>query len=248
MEVAAGADPHTTEHMMGAGWAGQAGNAMCGRFTQDVEGDELVDLYELDSFLPQVELRKRWNGAPTQIFAVCRTGLDGQRELAAQRWGLVPAWSRDAKIGARLINARSETVDSKPAFRGAFRQRRCLVPANGWFEWQNDGSRKQPWWISRGGELFSFAGLWDSWDRGDGRIDSFTVVTCRASPSMQWLHHRQPAIIPRDRYREWLDPATRRPELLALVQTALPGPFDCRRVGPEVNNARNDYPELLAAV
>lgn len=233
---------------MGAGRVGPVGKAMCGRFTQDVDGDDLVDLYELDSLSPQVELRKRWNGAPTQSFAVCRTGLDGQRELAAQRWGLVPAWSRDAKIGARLINARSETVDSKPAFRGAFRQRRCLVPANGWFEWQNDGSRKQPWWISRGGELFSFAGLWETWDRGGGRIDSFTVVTCRAGPAMQWLHHRQPAIIPRDRYREWLDPATREPELLALARTPLPGPFDCRRVGPEVNSARNDFPELLAAV
>ncbi len=233
---------------MGAGRGGSAGNAMCGRFTQDVDGGELVDLYELDPFSPQIELRRRWNGAPTQIFAVCTTDLDGQRELAAKRWGLVPAWSRHAKIGARLINARSETVDSKPAFRSAFRRRRCLVPANGWFEWQSDGSRKQPWWISRGGELFSFAGLWESWDRGGGRIDSFTVLTCPAEPSMQWLHHRQPAIIPRDRYAEWLDPAARQPDLLALVQTPLPGPFDCRRVGLEVNNARNDFPELLAAV
>ena len=233
---------------MGAGRVGPVGKAMCGRFTQDVDGDGLVDLYDLGSFSPRFELRKRWNGAPTQVFTVCRTGPDGQRELVAQRWGLVPAWSRDAKIGARLINARSETVDSKPAFRSAFRQRRCLVPANGWFEWQNDGSRKQPWWISRGGALFSFAGLWETWDRGGGRIDSFTVVTCRAGPSMQWLHHRQPAIIPRERYCEWLDPAAREPELLALVQTPLPGPFDCRRVGAEVNSARNDFPGLLAAV
>ena len=221
---------------------------MCGRFTQDIDGDDLVDLYELDSLSPQVQVRKRWNGAPTQVFAVCKAAMDGQPELAAQRWGLVPAWARDVKIGARLINARSETVDSKPAFRNAFRKRRCLVPANGWFEWQAGGSRKQPWWISRGGEPFSFAGLWETWDRGDGRIDSFTVLTCRAGSTMQWLHHRQPAMIPRDRYREWLDPAARAPDLLELVRTPLPGPFDCRKVGLEVNNARNDFPELLAAV
>lgn len=221
---------------------------MCGRFTQDVESDDLVELYQLDSSQPQAELRRRWNGAPTQSFAVCRADAYGQRGLAVQRWGLIPAWSRDAKIGARLINARSETVDSKPAFRTAFRRRRCLVPANGWFEWHNDGTRKQPWWISLGEELFSFAGLWESWDRGDGRVDSFTVLTCPAAESMQWLHHRQPAIIPRYRYGEWLDPVAPMQSLLELVQTPLPGPFDCRKVSTAVNNARNDFPDLLTAV
>ena len=219
---------------------------MCGRFTQDVDGDDLVDLYELDPCPPHQELRRRWNGAPTQSFAVCRTDLLGQRVLAEQRWGLIPAWARDAKIGARLINARSETADSKPAFRTAFRRRRCLVPANGWFEWQTVGTRKQPWWISQNGELFSFAGLWETWDRGGGRVDSFTVLTCPAAESMQWLHHRQPAIIPRDRYAEWLDPGAPLTSLLKLVRSPQPGPFDCRQVGTAVNNARNDFPELLS--
>lgn len=221
---------------------------MCGRFTQDVDGHDLVNLYELESPPLQAELRRRWNGAPTQDFAVCRTDLYGRRELATQRWGLIPAWSRDPKIGSRLINARSETVDSKPSFRAAFKRRRCLVPANGWFEWQHAGARKQPWWISSGGEPFSFAGLWETWDRGAGRVDSFTILTCPATASMQWLHHRQPAVIPRERYAEWLDPAGREPDLLALVQAPLPGPFDCRKVGTAVNNARNDFPELLAAI
>ena len=219
---------------------------MCGRFTQDVDGDDLVELYELDPSPPHHELRRRWNGAPTQSFAVCRTDLFGQRVLAEQRWGLIPAWARDAKIGARLINARSETADSKPAFRTAFRRRRCLVPANGWFEWQTVGTRKHPWWISQSGDLFSFAGLWETWDRGGGRVDSFTVLTCPAAESLQWLHHRQPAIIPRDRYAEWLDPGAPLASLLKLVRSPQPGPFDCRQVGTAVNNARNDFPELLS--
>ncbi len=221
---------------------------MCGRFTQDLDDDDLDDLYELNSRPAAAELKSRWNGAPTQEFALCRTGPSGHRELAAHRWGLIPSWARDPKIGARLINARSESVDSKPSFRNAYRHRRCLVPANGWFEWQRIGAAKQPWWISVGGEPFSFAGLWEVWNKGAGPVWSFTILTCPATEALSEIHHRQPAIIPRDRYEEWVGAGPPHPRLLDLVRTPRAGPFDCRRVSTDVNNPRNDHPDILRAI
>ncbi len=221
---------------------------MCGRFTQDLDEEEIVDLYDLDWAEPRQVLRSRWNGAPTQEFALCRMDHAGRRILAQHRWGLVPAWARDPKIGARLINARSESAESKPSFRAAFRRRRCLIPANGWFEWQAAVGAKQPWWISLRSRPFSFAGLWEAWDKGVGPVYSFTILTCPATESLQKIHDRQPAIIPPDRYAEWLDPGTEVPRLLELARASHPGPFDCRQVSREVNNPRNDYPEILGAL
>ena len=169
---------------------------MCGRFTQDLDEEELIDLYDLDSAEPRQALRSRWNGAPTQEFALCRMDHTGRRVLAQHRWGLVPPWARDPKIGARLINARSESADSKPSFRSAFRRRRCLIPANGWFEWRAAAGVKQPWWISLEGGPFSFAGLWEAWDKGGGPMYSFTILTCPATESLKAIHDRQPSIIP----------------------------------------------------
>ena len=221
---------------------------MCGRFTQDLDEEELVDLYDLDLAEPGQEVRSRWNGAPTQEFALCRTDHAGHRVLARHRWGLIPAWARDPKIGARLINARSESADTKPSFRTAFRRRRCLVPANGWFEWQPAEGFKRPWWISLGRRPFSFAGLWEVWDKGGGAVYSFTVLTCPATESLRAIHDRQPSIIPPDRYQEWLDPGTQHPRLLELARSSCAGPFDCRPVSREVNNPRNDFPEILDPV
>ena len=218
---------------------------MCGRFTQDLDSDDLVDLYGLDSTEGQPEFHSRWNGAPTQEFVLCRTDSHGRRILAVHRWGLIPAWARDPKIGARLINGRAETIDSKASFRGPFRHRRCLIPANGWFEWQRTATAKQPWWISLGGRPFSFAGLWDLWDRGGDPVASFTIVTCPATGSLEEIHDRQPAIMPMERYQEWLDRGTPLSRLIALAQTPYKGPFECRRVGSDVNSSRNDYPEIL---
>lgn len=219
--------------------------SMCGRFTQDIEEDDLDDLYELHSKPDGVQATFRWNGAPTQDFLICRTDPDGRRELAPHRWGLVPSWARDPKIGARMINARSETVDSKPSFRVAFRRRRCLVPARGWFEWQRVAGTKQPWWISLGGEPFSFAGLWEVWNRGAGPVHSFTILTCPSTGALEGIHHRQPAVVPRARYDEWLSPGPPTPGMLELVRAPNPGPFDLRRVSTAVNSPRNDNPDIL---
>lgn len=217
---------------------------MCGRITQDVTDGDLADLYGLDEE-PCAAVPKRWNGAPTQDFSLCRAGRNGRPAVARHRWGLVPRWAKDTRFAARLINARSETVDTKPSFRAAFRRRRCLVPVNGWFEWERAAGRKQPWWISLGPEPFSLAGLWEVWERGPEPLHTFTVLTRAAVPELRWLHHRQPVIVGRDRYAAWLDPATPQPEALELARAPARGPFHQRRVSALVNRVANDSPEVL---
>lgn len=221
---------------------------MCGRFTQDIEEDDLDSLYDLNARPVTVEITTRWNGSPTQHFVVCRTDGAGRRTLASHRWGLIPSWARDPKIGARMINARSETVDAKPSFRVALQRRRCLVPARGWFEWQRPAGAKQPWWISLAGEPFSFAALWEVWDKGAGPIHSFTILTCPSAGALREIHDRQPAIVPKDQYDQWLEPGPPSPAMLDLVRSPHAGPFDLRRVGTVVNSPRNDYPEILRPV
>ena len=137
---------------------------------------------------------------------------------AKLRWGLVPSWAKDIKIGARLINARAETVHFKPSFSAAFRFRRCLVPANGWFEWKRAGPAKQPWFVAPAeGSPLSFAALWERWDKAEEPVESFTIVTTAATPDLAGIHERQPAIIPPARFDQWLDPAS------PLATTARPG-------------------------
>ena len=218
---------------------------MCGRFTQVVKVSELMALYGPAVSMPDTAWAERWNGTPTQAFLVCRFEAPGRRVLSLQRWGLVPSWARDRAIGNRLINARAETVHEKPAFRAAFRRRRCLVPANGWFEWRRTPAGKAPYWISlAGGRPFSLAGLWDAWGEGESRMESFTVLTCPAGEALAPVHARQPVVVAPEEYGSWLaaeTPASR-------VQAPHPGPFALRRVGALVNHARNDVPEVLRPV
>ena len=165
---------------------------MCGRFTQAMSWKKLHDLYQLPRQSTPLNLRPRWNGCPTQDFAVLRLE-NSERAIAKLRWGLVPAWAKDVKMGARLINARAETVHGKPAFRAAFRRRRCLIPADGWFEWRvgETGNGKQPWFItSADGRPVSFAGLWERWEKGEEPIETFTILTTAASSGLAAIHHR----------------------------------------------------------
>ena len=216
---------------------------MCGRFTQVVEARELAALYGVEA--PDVAPPPRWNGAPTQAFLVCRLDAAGWRVLSLQRWGLVPSWARDRAIGRRMINARSETVHERPAFRSAFRRRRCLVPANGWFEWRRTPAGKEPAWIRlAGGRPFSLAGLWETWGEGATRMESFTLLTCPAGEALEHVHARQPVVVAPEGYGAWLaagTPASR-------VQAPHPGPFEVRRVGAVVNDPRNDGPEVVRAM
>ena len=218
---------------------------MCGRFTQKMTWKEIHTLYQIPDRTTPVNLRARYNGCPTQDFATCRLDDSGTRTIAKLRWGLVPRWAKDPKMGSRLINSRAETVHEKLAFRAAFRRRRCLVPADGWLEWRKEGSGKQPYFITADSdEPLSFAGLWERWDNDGEAIESFTILTT-AAPALADLHHRQPAIIEADDFGEWLEPSTPSERLLALARRAYEGPFDRWAVSRRVNSARNDDPDLL---
>ena len=219
---------------------------MCGRFTQKMTWRELHGLYGLLADAPPDNMRPRWNGAPTQDFAACRADAGGSRNLSRLRWGLIPFWAKDAKIGSRLINARAETVDAKPAFRAAFKSRRCLIPADGWFEWVREGGRKSPRFLSMAdGSIASFAALWERWDGGGEIVESFTIVTTEASPELVQVHARQPAIVDPRHFSDWLAPDARKDALLEITRRPYPGPYRIKPVGGLVNNARNDVPEVL---
>ena len=220
---------------------------MCGRFTVQLTGGEIHDLYEVAQPMLPMELPPRYNGAPTQEFAACRLDEKGCRVITKLRWGLVPTWAQDVGIGARLINARAETVSDKPAYRAAFRARRCLVPANGWFEWQRAGRGKQPWFVALAdGSPVSFAALWERWDKAGEALETFTIITTEACESLANIHHRQPAIIQPDQFADWLDPGSRPDQLLDLVRKPCAGPFERRPISTRVNSVANNDAAVLA--
>ena len=220
---------------------------MCGRFTQMMSWSQVHDLYHYQEPAAPLSLTARYNGAPTQDFAACRLDEAGRRTVVKLRWGLVPAWAKDVRMGFRLINARAETVHSKPSFGAAFRSRRCLVPANGWFEWRRDGRNKQPYFLALAdGSLLSFAGLWERWSSPAETRETFTVITTAAASGLADIHHRQPAIVDPGRFDDWLDPSSSVTKLLDLVREPYAGPYEKRAVSTKVNSVRNNHPDILA--
>jgi putative SOS response-associated peptidase YedK len=190
------------------------------------------------------ELAPRYNIAPTQPVLAVRTVPAGERELVTLRWGLVPAWADDPSIGNRLINARAETVADKPAFRAAFRARRCLVLADGFFEWQKVGGRKQPYYFRlREGSPFAFAGLWERWGKGATTLETCTLLTTEANELLRPVHDRMPVILPRERFVRWLDPDFRAAaELESLLRPYPAEDMTGYPVSARVNNPRNEGP------
>ncbi len=176
---------------------------MCGRYTLAVEMDELAERFGC----PAVELvmKPRYNVAPSQVMPVVVSSA-GQRQLQLMQWGLVPFWAKDRSIGNKLINARLETIEEKPAFKAAYRRRRCLVPATGYYEWQQQEKWKQPFYIHRPDQkLFAFAGLWDEWAQpGEEILYSFTILTTEPVPAIAHLHNRMPYILPFNQESLWL--------------------------------------------
>jgi putative SOS response-associated peptidase YedK len=225
---------------------------MCGRFTlTDPDADLAVQFN-----LPEIpDMKPRYNIAPTQPVAAVRlapeaasAGTAAGRELALLHWGLIPFWAKDPKIGARMINARSETVAEKPAFRAAFKRRRCLVVADGFYEWQKVNGGKQPHYIRlRDGRPFAIAGLWEHWEGTDGSvIESCTLLTTQPNELIRPLHNRMPVILhPRD-YDLWLDRDVQQAEKLAPLLGAYPtGEMDAFPVSRFVNRPANDDPRCV---
>ena len=217
---------------------------MCGRFSQFHTWEE-VRAY-LNIFGAARNLAARYNIAPTQEAQVVRACSQGRR-LDFLRWGLVPSWAKDDAMGARMINARDETVAEKPSFRAAFRQRRCLVPADGFYEWRGPKGAKQPYRIlAPGGGLFAFAGLWEPWEKGGAEaLETFTIITTEANAKLAQVHHRMPVILDAADFERWLAPDLAANEAQALLRPAPDDAVDFHAVSRHVNNARNDDPGCI---
>jgi putative SOS response-associated peptidase YedK len=219
---------------------------MCGRFALIVDASVLADVFDVD---PPRELQPRFNIAPTQTIPIVRAGKDLARECSMVRWGLVPSWAKDEKIGTRMINARGETVAEKPSFRSAVKSRRCLIPADGFYEWVRTDSGKQPHFVHfADGRPFAFAGLWERWHKGEGTpLDTCTIITTTPNELIAKLHDRMPVILPPARFEEWLEPAAMPPDRLQEVLAPYPAEqMEAYPVSTYVNKPSNDGPECIA--
>jgi putative SOS response-associated peptidase YedK len=228
---------------------------MCGRFVSASPPDQIAAYFSATEVSEQA-LESSWNVAPTSdVYVVVQDG--GVRRVTTRHWGLVPFWAKEAKVGNRMINARAETVATSGAFKRAFAKRRCLVPADGFYEWQRVPGRKnkQPYFIHRpDGEPFAFAGLWEVWrpkddegadEEGAEPLRSTTIITTSANEEMARIHDRMPVILPPSAWDAWLDPEN--DDLETLGQLLVPAPpalTILRPVSTDVNNVRNQGPHL----
>ncbi|MDS4058456.1 MAG: SOS response-associated peptidase [Candidatus Contendobacter sp.] len=220
---------------------------MCGRFVQCATGAVLAARFQLAA---PPALVPRYNVAPSQSIGAVRIAGAGGREWVTLRWGLVPAWAPEPRTGYGTINARAETAAEKPAYRQAFRRRRCLIPADGFYEWRKVGARKQPYCIAPAdGRPIAFAGLWERWERDGQVLESGTILVTSANALLAPIHDRMPAILdPADEAR-WLDPRVTDPAVLRpLLVPCPPERLRVWPVGTAVNAARHDGPELMAPV
>ena len=214
---------------------------MCGRFAFYSPSEATAALFGVSA---SITVEPRFNIAPSQYIAGIRETGDAGRELAMFRWGLVPFWAKNPAIGNRMINARAETVAEKPSFRAAYRHRRCLVLADGFYEWKKEGAGKVPYFISlANGEPFAFAGLWETWQSKDTEeiIQSTTLITTAANEFISTVHHRMPVILQPDTADRWLAGDD---DLLSDVAGNSPN-FQAWPVDKRVNNARNEGEELI---
>jgi putative SOS response-associated peptidase YedK len=218
---------------------------MCGRFTLKSGSQKLAEAFPL---FEAPELEPRYNIAPTQQVAAARILPDGpKQEIVLLHWGLIPSWADDPSIGNRLINARAETVAEKPSFRSAFRKRRCLVLADGFFEWQKVDGKKQPYYFQLKDNCpFAFAGLWEHWERVGKKIESGTILTTAANDLLRNVHDRMPVILHPADYERWLDPDNQTGKNLDKLLCPFPAEeMQSFPVSTHVNNPRNDDPRCV---
>jgi putative SOS response-associated peptidase YedK len=223
---------------------------MCGRYAFFSPHEAVLGYFELPSSSAPIE--PRFNIAPTQQVAAVRATEGGGRELALLHWGLVPAWAKERSVGSRMINARAETLREKSSFRIPFDKRRCLVLADGYYEWQvtREGP-KQPYFIRRADRApFGMAGLWESWrgPAGVQPLESCVIVTRAASADLSHVHLRMPLIIPRESYAAWLDPAVRSESVAPLLSPAAAEPLVAIAVSRRVNSPSQQGAELLEPI
>jgi putative SOS response-associated peptidase YedK len=220
---------------------------MCGRYTLKSNAHAVASLCNLPN-IP--ELKARFNISPTQLVPVVRAGAAG-REMAMLRWGLIPHWAKDPKIAFTLINARAETAAEKPAFRTAFKRRRCLLPSDGFYEWKKVGKQKMPVHIRRVDEApFAFAGLWEFWQPADGEpVSTCTILTTTANEVVAPYHERMPVILPPEHFDAWLKPGDA--DAAGLLPLLVPAPaadWVAAPANPIVNSPKYDGPDCLQAV
>lgn len=218
---------------------------MCGRFTLIAPAEVVAEHYGLAEVPP---LAPRYNIAPTQPVAAVRLAEDGEtRELTHFQWGLVPSWADDPSIGSRMINARSETAAEKPSFRAAFKRRRCLIPASGFYEWQKVNGSKQPIYIHAAkNKIMSLAGLWEYWSGPDGsELETCTILTTGPNNLLEPIHNRMPVVLEPEDYGMWLDPDTPPDQLMHLLRPIDSEWLDAYPVSTEVNRPQNEGPSLI---
>jgi putative SOS response-associated peptidase YedK len=219
---------------------------MCGRYAFYSPAEAVRRTFDLEE---APELAPRYNISPTQSVPAVREGTESARTLTMLHWGLVPKWAKERAIGNRMINARAETISENPSYRDAFRRRRCLVAADGWYEWQVAAGGKQPWFIRlRDGGPIAFAGLWERWNdpAGGALLESCTIVTTDASESIRKIHDRMPVVLPEADWARWLDTAFSDAEKLSeLLRPYDPKALDAWPVSRQVNAPKNQGPELI---
>lgn len=221
---------------------------MCGRYTNQYSWRQLHALYSLsDDIYPTSNFEPHYNIAPTQLAFVVRLDKEGRRELCRMHWGLIPSWSKDGKMAGATFNAKAETVAEKPAFRSAFLRRRCLVVADGFYEWKKIGPKeKQPYYFTRAdGKPFAFAGLHEWWKPRDGSdlLESFTIITCPPNELCATVHDRMPVMLAPESWAAWLAPTGDHKKLLKPFPA---GDMAMWAVSNDVGNVKNDNPALIA--
>jgi putative SOS response-associated peptidase YedK len=217
---------------------------VCGRFTLTADLDFLVERFQI-AYPVAFEYKPRYNIAPSQDVPAVIRGERGNK-LGTLRWGLVPFWAKDPSVGYKMINARSETAATKPSFREALRTKRCLILADGFYEWKKEGQRKQPYRIFlKGGKPFAFAGLWSVWEKGDVRLATCTILTTTANALLADLHDRMPVILPEEAEDVWLDPLASFDDIRALLKRYPADAMDYYPVSDAVNSPKNDDRTLI---